>query len=1770
MGAGSATSTEDSKLTASVLDNADLEAAGTLRISSASDVNVFANVDAGSGSVGVTVDAPSATATTNTAEQAYVAGYQYQATLSGQDITIASGGMLTEPDKKSRVHTKAEINGGSGAGLVGVSTGTAKAFDNASLDAHVLGHVVATASGGVFINTLATSATESSIINGGSGAGVVNVESETVTATAGSQLKAYVSGPAVQITTGGTLQVSAQSGDVAMVSNGEFVDGLAVSALIEGGSGAGGVNVDTTTVTATDNSSLTADVQDGVVVRVPSDEVAFIGARGGVEVDSGYRGGSGAGVFNVGTPKSTATANSAFNAYVDGKSGAVDIRAGGLDLAAGDGGNKVTVSSSLNGGDGGGIASVSDTDATATDNSSFKAYVGANSGIDVGGNGDFSLQAISSSDVSASLSQDSGAGVVNVHSPTVTATDTATRKAYVDATLGPAAIQAGNIVIEAGSGSDGLLADAGFHGGGGGGIVGVGTTTAKAEHSADIEAYVSGVATLTATGTLQILASTGDIVSNANVSNTSGGALVNVDDVTATASNDSTMYAKVETMSGVPSLTAHDLLVWAGTTRRNGSLHPAYVNLQAVIGTSGGSAISVSNPTATAHDQMQLEALLGGIVTTVGNIDVKASTQTVLEANPLAYTDGVLSGDQGGTATATRDGSTIAKIASDCGSYCGAITAGGDVSITAEEVNQLTTDVGAGSGAFVATAHGMSTSTVKSTVKAVVGPTESVIAAGDVSVLAQMVPLCPNHQCQRLGVESGELTANAYTTASGAGSGSITIARAELSPEIDAIIGEDSLVRSGQAVSVKALLSGTNLYSNTFTNLNAAFTTLFLSAHSYMDSRVSTELRSGSTIIAPGGVTARAVQDQVSAQADANKTGHAIDGGTIESLADPKMYSKIDFQATASIYAYNVDFESNIELSTVSATESDNDISGTFKITEAKRSDPLSDVIVNGDIYMLNAVPQHLVIHPDGTIETVSGEITAKAVGDTIVVAPLVNDRVGTIRLVAQAPMNDEDKNLLMGGYSQGKCPYDPTRCSDLGWNSYKLLYSGLKNGRIRGTTGTVHYANAYPYVLIENYSPKDLVVNNIIMSTPGTATPTITLESDNSSDPSYQSWVTTQQDLSSNLQATFPNGYNGTYDGLIPSRYYVVSPDTTTVDNVPDALVNPDSSIISKADHLQITGTNGDSTIRIFSTTGANTDFQGLVDSEGRSGSIGIFNESGNITASGSDAAFRTHAFKAYAYGGSIGTASAPLPVQLVPFNDQVPSLTAFAQGSIYLKTVVTDSTGSLIDGGTATIGNVTAGNEAHLTFDEAPDNYNIVGNLFGLNSLEVHVVDPSVTTLDITGSLESGVENYHFTVNSDTLAPGGAWVNVDLSNVDIAAPSPGLAHHESHDVTYDVAVDRYTSAIYLYIPGFAETNQPGASARQYNEGDLIGFKWSQNAGQVTFDSPIKHIPGEIRFTEGGSGNIQITGSGTLSQLNGYSKVYIDNLSGRSLQTALIDIDQAVLSADHRSIATSTTPLTTKSDIETAYPGLQVSDFGSSEGLVDIQARSPSPTEPYGIGGYDTLLGGDILNSSGLTHIRNEQGGIYQTDGGKVIQSRQIELRAWDYTGPGTGIIGTAAQPIRTALQGGTLDALAYGGGIHVKEISGDLNLLRAQSIGGFGDVSLSAYDSIVDSNGGALNILGKDVTLTATLGHIDTDLSSTGVVTASATGTGGAPSGTSTCVPRRRSSSPRYRPTITSASTPRVRSPMPPIRCSASTGMPASARTAMRSRSATGPPMS
>ncbi len=206
VGAGSATSTEDSTLTASVLDNADLNADGDLLISSTSDVNVFAKVFGGLGSGGVTVDAPSATATTNTTEQAYIDGSHHQASISGQYITIASGGVFTAPDNKSRVHTRAEINGGSGAGLVDVATASANAADKSDFEAYVVGDVSAAADQAVFVNAVATGAVESEI-NGGSGAGLVDVTAMSVKATGKSKRTAYVAGPDTRVTvpTGGLV-----------------------------------------------------------------------------------------------------------------------------------------------------------------------------------------------------------------------------------------------------------------------------------------------------------------------------------------------------------------------------------------------------------------------------------------------------------------------------------------------------------------------------------------------------------------------------------------------------------------------------------------------------------------------------------------------------------------------------------------------------------------------------------------------------------------------------------------------------------------------------------------------------------------------------------------------------------------------------------------------------------------------------------------------------------------------------------------------------------------------------------------------------------------------------------------------------------------------------------------------------------------------------------------------------------------------------------------------------------------------------------------------------------------------------------------------------------------------------------------------------------------------------------------------------------------------------------------------------------------------------
>ena len=187
-------------------------------------------------------------------------------------------------------------------------------------------------------NAVATGAVESEI-NGGSGAGLVDVTAMSVKATGKSKRTAYVAGPDTRVRSRREASWSGRTQVRCVIdADGQFVDGLAVSALINGGSGAGLVNVDTTTVNANEKSSLTAYVGGGVQVDAKTVSAA---AQGGVSASSGFNGGSGAGLANVGTPTSKAAAETAFDAHVGGSAAPVTINA--LDLTVDAGGNDVTV-----------------------------------------------------------------------------------------------------------------------------------------------------------------------------------------------------------------------------------------------------------------------------------------------------------------------------------------------------------------------------------------------------------------------------------------------------------------------------------------------------------------------------------------------------------------------------------------------------------------------------------------------------------------------------------------------------------------------------------------------------------------------------------------------------------------------------------------------------------------------------------------------------------------------------------------------------------------------------------------------------------------------------------------------------------------------------------------------------------------------------------------------------------------------------------------------------------------------------------------------------------------------------------------------------------------------------------------------------------------------------------------------------------------------------------------------------------------------------------
>lgn len=1692
---------------------------GHVDIYAASDLLVSAVINTGSGAGLASVDTSSVKAIAKPEQTAYLLSDEGPLSVTGQTVLVNAGGRLvndggTVIETKPRVRTLAELNTGSGAGAVNVGASTVKATDQSRFDAHAAGNVTLTSAGLTRIGALAE-AWVSAEYNGGGGAGIVDVGASDIDALGQSVRTAYIDGLDSQVTVDApSLEVLASAGAFRMNTDDEIVDsGLTVDALVNGGGGGGVVSVGATTLDAKDESELSAYLVDGVVVTDASLSKS-IRASGDVYVRAEQNGGGGAGGVSVQTPKTTATARTEMKAWVGGEGDVVTLRGDDLEVIAGGNGNLVTVFGEMNGGSGAGLVGVSDTDVTVKDETTFEAFLDRGSVIDLSTIfGELEIDASSASRVSGVLRGGSGSGVVNVDVPTVNVTGDSTLKAYIDGSAGPVVIDAASVDVEASSLDDGLYVDAILTGGSGTGGVNVGVSVAKATQSSRIDARILGDVDIDTPGVVSVVSSSGDIIAKADLTTGSGAGGVNVETITTEARNDSDFDARIEAAgaASVPEIKASNLFVWAGADAGGGQVtdpnnrDAVFADLDATLGTgSGAGLVSASDPNANAIDTMTVNALAGGRITLSNDLYVLASSNVDLYAKPVGEAVGLLAGAQGAHSKTTRKGETRAELATACfsGAGCGATVVGGDVKLRAGSGGGLVASTSAGAGGFVGVANATATATFDTEIAVLIGSGESVEAGGDVILDARSGEYVGYGGNATLDIDTVNLAADSFASAGGAGVNVTSRAKSDIVLDISATIGSDASIN---ATHVYATADGTSPAANADAQVNfgAAGASVNLLAQSTFDSSVVVAQETGAIVRATDGVTYLA-EHQSYALTNAVKGGEAIDGGTAFSLALPHVVTEIDFQTGARIYTYDVDFEAN-NFGTAIATGNSNSI--TIDPLLSDYLDTLADVIVNGDIIMLNSLPQHLVIHADGTIETVSGEISAQLVGQDVVVDDLVNNRVGTIRFAALSEIDEEDQEILDTGIAcsgglgtrlclleMGYSSVDVSGYDDSALDT--LAFSAVKNGRVRGTTGTLQYANAYPYVLIENFSDHDVVVNDIVISTPGTAVPTFTLDSDNTRDPDYQSWFP--------FRETIPNtGFtyldpNSTFDLALPSRYYIITDDTASIENVPDDLVLP--SALPFTDHLEIVGTDGDSSVRIFNTTDADVLFNGLVDSEGTSGSIGIFNEGGRIALNpGGDGHLQTHDFTAYAYGGAIGGSASSLPVDLVPVGSTQPFLTAFAPGPIYIDTRITDTLGDPIteSAATARIGDVISGSNVTLGFLAGGEQvFDIEGDIFGLALVDMFVNDPDSTTLNITGSIESGVEDYHVDVFQPFLLDPPI-VEVDLSNVALSAPNP--------DGTYQVAVDKFTGDLFLFKPLSLETDAPPlGTGRAYNEGDLIGFEWTTSGGRVTFDSDIEHRPGRVEID--GTSPVRITGDGRLSQLDGYSQVFINNVSDHELALANIDVDMPGVPETRRRINFDGI-LSTESEIEFAL-ALDVEDFGSSEGLINVTTDRPfslipAPRDP------NTILAGDLLNRSGLVRIVNPDGNITR-DGSFEVRANRVWFEGTALNGA-PGAVGTPSDPIRTEMMGdlvnlggpgATVNAFGTGGGVYIRELTGDLELELAETNGGLHDVELTAQRSLVDLNGNDRNILGYNVRLVAETGSIDTDLTANGYVDAEALG--------------------------------------------------------------------
>ncbi len=760
----------------------------------------------------------------------------------------------------------------------------------------------------------------------------------------------------------------------------------------------------------------------------------------------------------------------------------------------------------------------------------------------------------------------------------------------------------------------------------------------------------------------------------------------------------------------------------------------------------------------------------------------------------------------------------------------------------------------------------------------------------------------------------------------------IPAATSFIASSVDTTVGDGAHI-SADNVTLKSESDYLLASADSMATVGSFDTAIWVDAYTTVAAPVAVTVKENATITGRNKVTLAANLLDVADGKDGKVTAFshkagdaAFDTGFQYAETKSDLDAFVDFRDTAEIHTLDVDFQARLDSNTeVNAKTTTN--SALIDPNTGYNSSADAQVHWDGTVFMLDSVGQELLIHPDGRIETLLGEITASydALGN-IIVGDLVKDEIGRVRVVAEKP-----------GYSYNFL-------DGVGPSATHEEYSGVENpnGFIIDR-GELVYSNVYPYVKIVNESDNDLYLGKIILASPDSALPEFVVSAENIERDSFPDWSAERSGI--------VNWFNRVTD----ADGFTNDPSVLFGDQNPLGVVAPNLLTITEAD--------GPRSINIFGETGADVIFTDIVDSEenvaGIPGSVYVSNEAGRILSEGNVARIETHLFDAQAFGNGIGTAGDPIDVRLWPDGAQPGSLGAFADGDIFLRTRLFDRGALVVPTlpepteipGTVEIRDVTSSSDIHLDLVYDADfslcctsQFVIKGTVQALDSVNITVDDDA--RLDIDGIVMAGVENYVVDIDA------GGNVSLDLTNVDISTPR--------------LLADGSTVLV------------------DYTDAEWFGFE-TAIVGNTIVLPDIVHRPGAIDIQGAEPASDWLTGDGSLRVLDGYSHVTVNNDSNFDLELHTIDIDQAE-TASVQVNADTDVQTDEYDDIDVSTFGnaaglIKVNASQSTDVVLAEQLLNSSGLTDIGI---DSAAGGDIrqLGNTQLIRARDidlvaEGGGI-------------------------------------------------------------------------------------------------------------------------------------------------------------------------------------------------